>query len=360
MDTEYKKPARGLTLEGIEKRYGDVLAVKDVDLHLPQGKFVCFLGPSGCGKTTLLRLIAGLEAPTRGKILHDGHNITAEPAYTRGFGMVFQSLALFPHLSVGRNIEYGLRISRMDKKHRRERAEELLDLVQLPGLYDRHVGQLSGGQRQRVAIARALAKEPRLFLLDEPLSALDAKLRETMQIELRMLQQRLGVTTILVTHDQTEAMTMSDYIVVLGENRVQQMGTPLDIYRNPANTFVAQFIGASNLLSGTLTNPRQVEAEGVPLVADPPEGMAVGAKVMVSIRPEDVLIAPGAQTGENRLRGRVTFVRDTGARVEIHIKAEGCGTDIVSMSTPKDRPDVRQGDEVTAELPAPACVVLAS
>jgi len=350
----------GLALEGIEKRYGDLVAITDVNFNLPQGKFVCFLGPSGCGKTTLLRLLAGLEAPTRGRILLDGCDITPEPAHTRDFGMVFQSLALFPHMSVGENIEYGLRIRRIDRRHRREQAEELLELVQLPGLYDRHVSQLSGGQRQRVAIARALAREPRLFLLDEPLSALDAKLREAMQIELRMLQQRLGVTTVLVTHDQVEAMTMSDYIVVMGENRVQQMGTPLDIYRNPANTFVAQFIGASNLLSGAMSEARRVEAQGVSLVVEPPKGVSVGAKVTVSIRPEDIQVVPGALEGENRLRGTVSFVRDTGACVEVHLKVDGSGTGIVSMTTPKDKPDVRQGDVATAELPASACVVLAS
>ena len=348
----------GLSLEGIEKRYGDFVAIKDVNLELPQGKFVCFLGPSGCGKTTLLRLIAGLEMPTKGRILLDGCDITTESAHMRGFGMVFQSLALFPHMSVGENIEYGLRIKRIDKRHRRVQAEELLELVQLPGLYDRHVSQLSGGQRQRVAIARALAREPRLFLLDEPLSALDAKLRETMQIELRMLQQRLGITTILVTHDQTEAMTMSDYIVVMGQNRVQQIGEPLDIYRNPANTFVAEFIGASNLLSGTLSGPDQVQAEGVSLFVEPPEGVAVGSDVMVSVRPEDIRIEAGVVEGKNRVTGRVSFIRDIGSRVEVHIKAEG--TTIISSSTPKGRPEVRQGETATAELPTSACVVLAS
>jgi len=360
MQKDTKMPTPGLVLQGIEKRYGDFVAIKDVNLTLPQGKFICFLGPSGCGKTTLLRLIAGLEEPTHGKIMLDGYNITSEPAFMRGFGMVFQSLALFPHLSVGENVEYGLRIGGVNKLHRRKQAEELLELVQLPGIYDRHVSQLSGGQRQRVAIARALAKEPRLFLLDEPLSALDAKLREAMQIELRMLQQRLGVTTVLVTHDQVEAMTMSDYIVVMGENRVQQMGTPLDIYRSPANTFVAQFIGASNLFTGVLSGPDRVDFQGGGLVVEPPEGVAAGTEVTISIRPEEVVVEPGERQGENLVTGRVMFVRDTGSRVEIHLKAESDGTDIVSMSTPKDRPDVRQGDLVTAELPSAACVVLSS
>lgn len=350
----------GLSLEGIEKRYGDFVAIKDVNLNLPQGKFVCFLGPSGCGKTTLLRLVAGLEMPSKGRILLDGQDITSKSAHTRGFGMVFQSLALFPHISVGENIEYGMRIRGLGRRQRREQAEELLGMIQLPGIYDRHVSQLSGGQRQRVAIARALAWEPQLFLLDEPLSALDAKLREAMQIELRMLQRRLGITTILVTHDQTEAMTMSDYIVVMGENRVQQMGEPLEIYRNPANTFVAEFIGASNLLSGTLSGTDRVQGKGLTLMVDPPEGVNSGSDVVVSIRPEDVCIEPGEVEGENRVKGRVNFIRDTGSRVEMFLEVEGWEKNLVASSTPKERPDVRQGEMATAELPASACVVLAS
>ena len=212
----------GLILEEIDKNFGSVVAVQDVNLHLPHGQFVCFLGPSGCGKTTLLRLIAGLEKPSRGSIMLDGEVITHQPAHQRNFGMVFQSLALFPHLTVGENIAYSLRVRKVDKTARRQRIEELLNLVRLSGFTDRHISQLSGGQRQRVAMARALAIEPRLFLLDEPLSSLDAKLREDMQVELRMLQQRLKVTTVLVTHDQREAMTMSDLVVVMGtDHRVQ-------------------------------------------------------------------------------------------------------------------------------------------
>ena len=237
-----------LRLQGIAKDYGRVTAVTDVDLAVPAGKLVCFLGPSGCGKTTLLRIIAGLESPTKGQLLLDGRDVTPVPTHQRNFGMVFQSLALFDHLTVGENIAYALRIRGADKAAQRKRAEELLALVQLPGVADRHVSQLSGGQRQRVAIARALAIDPSLFLLDEPLSALDAKLREAMQIELRQLQQRLGVTTILVTHDQREAMTMADVIVVMGQGRIQQAGAPLEIYRRPANAFVADFIGTGNLL----------------------------------------------------------------------------------------------------------------
>jgi putative spermidine/putrescine transport system ATP-binding protein len=350
----------GLTLENIAKNFGTVVAVRDVNLHLPDGQFVCFLGPSGCGKTTLLRLIAGLEKPSRGRILLDENDITPTPAYKRNFGMVFQSLALFPHMTVGDNVSYSLRVRKTDKSARRQRARELLDLVKLSGFSDRHISQLSGGQRQRVAMARALAIEPKLFLLDEPLSALDAKLREDMQLELRMLQQRLAVTTILVTHDQREAMTMSDLVVVMGpDNRVHQMDSPLEIYRNPADTFVADFIGTSNLLDGTSSGPREVTVGGARLeIAEMPDGMTPNAKVTVSVRPEEVHVLPGVEKGDNRLHGSVSFVRDVGSSVEIYLDCSGL--QIVSQSTPKGRPAVKQGDQATAVLPPAACVVLRS
>jgi putative spermidine/putrescine transport system ATP-binding protein len=350
----------GLALENINKKFGSVVAARDVDLDLPHGRFVCFLGPSGCGKTTLLRLIAGLESPTTGRILLDGKNITRKPAHKRNFGMVFQSLALFPHLSVGENVTYSLRVRNVEKDARRKRAEELLDLVQLSGFADRHISQLSGGQRQRVAIARALAIEPRLFLLDEPLSALDAKLRENMQLELRMLQQRLQVTTILVTHDQREAMTMSDMVVVMGpDNRVHQLGSPLEIYRNPADTFVADFIGSSNLIHGSCIGNREVQIGSQHLVVEEmPEDVSTGASVTVSVRPEDIHVLPGAEKGDNRLHGTVSFIRDVGSNVEIYLDCNGL--QIISQSTPKGRPDVKQGDEATAILPPACCVVLKS
>ncbi|MGD8520355.1 MAG: ABC transporter ATP-binding protein [Desulfobacterales bacterium] len=350
----------GLSLENIDKNFGSVVAVRDVDLLLPDGQFVCFLGPSGCGKTTLLRLIAGLEKPSRGRILLNEEDITHTPAHKRNFGMVFQSLALFPHMTVGENVTYSLRVRKTDKTARRQRAEELLDLVKLSGLIDRHISQLSGGQRQRVAMARALAIEPRLFLLDEPLSALDAKLRENMQVELRMLQQRLAITTILVTHDQREAMTMSDLVVVMGtDNRVHQMGSPLEIYRNPADTFVADFIGTSNLLDGSYMGSREVMIGATCLeVAEMPDGMALDTKVTVSIRPEEVHVLPGIEEGNNRLRGSVSFIRDVGSSVEIYLDC--AGIQIVSQSTPKGRPAVKQGDTATAVLPEAACVVLRS
>jgi len=350
----------GLDLKDIQKRFGSVIAVQNVNLHIPHGRFVCFLGPSGCGKTTLLRLIAGLEQPSAGRVLLEDRDITDQPAHQRNFGMVFQSLALFPHLTVGENIVYSLRIRKTAAGDCRRRADELLELVRLPGYAERHISQLSGGQRQRVAIARALAIEPRLFLLDEPLSALDAKLREDMQLELRMLQQRLGITTILVTHDQREAMTMSDLIVVMGtDNQVHQMGSPLEIYRHPADTFVADFIGTSNLLKGVCRSARQVTVSGKTLgVESLPAGVEAGNDVSISIRPEDIFVLAGAQEGENHFQGQVAFVRDTGSSVEIYLDCNGF--QIISQSTPKSRPAVRQGDAATAVLPPDACVVLST
>ena len=339
----------GIVLENINKQFGSVIAVADVDLELSDGRFVCFLGPSGCGKTTLLRLIAGLEAPTRGRILLAGEDITRTPAHRRNFGMVFQSLALFPHLTVGENVSYSLKVRKIDRDTRRRRTESLLELV-----------QLSGGQKQRVAIARALAIEPRLFLLDEPLSALDAKLREDMQLELRMLQQRLGITTILVTHDQREAMTMADLVVVMGPgNRIHQVGSPLEIYRHPANTFVADFIGTSNLLEGTCDKSGEIRVDRVHLeVAELPAEILPDSAVTVSVRPEDIRVLPGIESGNNRLPGKVSFIRDLGSSVEVYLDC--AGIQIISHSTPKGRPEIKPGDDATAVLPPAACVALKS
>ncbi len=347
----------GLQLSSITKKFGQVTAVQDIDLNIPNGKFVSFLGPSGCGKTTLLRMIAGLETPTAGEILLDGEDITPIPTHQRNIGMVFQSLALFPHLSVWENITYGLRIRSIDKASRRTKASELLELVRLPDVEDRRVSQLSGGQRQRVAIARALALEPKLFLLDEPLSALDAKLREEMQVELRILQERLGITTIIVTHDQREAMTMSDEVVVMSTARIQQMGSPLEIYRNPATAFVAEFIGTSNLINVKVNNAQEVEAHGERFaVQGIAEGLTAGGDGVLSIRPEEVHVLPESHQGANQLSGRVTFVRDVGASVETFVD---CGDiTIISLATPKERPDIHIGDQVKVELPSEACVVV--
>jgi putative spermidine/putrescine transport system ATP-binding protein len=349
----------GLHLEKVGKSFGHVAAVADVDLDFPHGKFVCLLGPSGCGKTTLLRLIAGLELPTTGRISLDGADLTHTPAHKRQFGMVFQSLALFPHLTVGENIAYGLSIRGVDKAQRRKRADELLELVRLPGVADRHISQLSGGQRQRVAIARALALDPKLFLLDEPLSALDAKLREAMQVELRLLQQRLGISTIVVTHDQREAMTMADIVVIMDRGRVQQMASPLETYRSPANAFVADFIGISNLIPGVLTGSAGVEVRGRKIrIERAPANVAAGGKVTLSVRPEEVHIRPASEAGDNRLPGTITFIRDLGASVEITARCDDM--EVLAVMTPRERPQASVGDPVSVELPAASCVVLPS
>ena len=345
-----------LQLRGLAKRFGSVQALRPTDLDIDSGQLVCLLGPSGCGKTTLLRLIAGLETPDQGHVLLNGNDLTTTPAHQRQFGMVFQSLALFPHLNVGDNIAYGLRLRGTDSARCRQRVEQLLDLVQLPGIAGRAINQLSGGQRQRVAIARALALEPKVFLLDEPLSALDAKLRETMQVELRLLQQRLGITTIIVTHDQREAMTMADQVVVMSHGGVQQIGAPLDIYRHPQNTFVADFIGTSNILPATASGADSVTIAGQTLRVD--AVLQSGQEVMLAIRPEDVHIRPLDRAGEQCLRGQVVFIRDVGASVETHIDC--AGQRLIAIATPKERPDVMQGDTVAVELPAAACRVLSA
>ncbi|MDP8918442.1 MAG: ABC transporter ATP-binding protein, partial [Pseudomonadota bacterium] len=301
-----------LSLRGVTKRFGSVAAVDDVLLDIPAGRFVCLLGPSGCGKTTLLRLVAGLEEPTSGQILVGGRDQTHVPTHQRGIGMVFQSLALFPHLSVGENVAYPLGIRGASRAERRARADELLALVQLPGIAERRIHQLSGGQRQRVAIARGLAIDPKLFLLDEPLSALDANLREHMQVELRQLQSRLGVTTLVVTHDQKEALTMADLVVVMDRGRIQQVGAPMEVYRDPANAFVAGFIGNSNLIPGRLLDVSTFDVFGhrVALRNDDRVKVAPGA-ALLSIRPEEVRLSPDG------LPARVTFVRDLGESVQL-------------------------------------------
>jgi putative spermidine/putrescine transport system ATP-binding protein len=344
-------PMSGLALKDVTKRFGDFTAVDAISLAVPHGTFVCLLGPSGCGKTTLLRMIAGLEEPTAGAILLDDQDITPVPTHQRNLGMVFQSLALFPHLSVGDNISYSLRIRGASRDEQARRVDELLKMVHLPGFAERPVAKLSGGQRQRVAIARALAHSPKLFLLDEPLSALDAKLREAMQVELRQLQQQLGITTIVVTHDQREAMTMADLVVVMGNGKIRQAAAPIEIYRKPADAFVADFIGSTNLLDATADSGGRVVILGH---AIPGLSLPAGvSKASVSIRPEDVHIAaPGGDT----ISGTVTFVRDLGGTIETFVEAGG--STIVAVATPRERPDVTAGQTVGVVLPPESCVVL--
>ena len=237
-----------VTLTGIRKTYGDVVAVESVDLEIAQGEFFTMLGPSGSGKTTTLRIIAGFEQPTVGQVFLAGQDVTRQPPYARDVNTVFQDYALFPHMTVGQNVEYGLRVKGVKRPQRRQRAEETLALVRLAGYGGRKPVQLSGGQRQRVALARAIVNHPRVLLLDEPLGALDLKLRQEMQTELKRIQGEVGITFVYVTHDQEEALTMSDRIAVFNQGRIEQIGSPTEVYERPANEFVAGFVGVSNVL----------------------------------------------------------------------------------------------------------------
>ncbi|WP_321924033.1 ABC transporter ATP-binding protein [Paraburkholderia guartelaensis] len=294
-----------LTLQGISKRYGDFTAIEQIDLTVARGEFLSLLGPSGCGKTTTLQMIAGFVTPSTGRIMLDGRDITHERPEKRGIGVVFQSYALFPHMTVAGNVGFGLEMQKMKRAQRAERIAEALELVRLRGLDARYPKELSGGQRQRVAIARALAMQPELLLLDEPMSNLDAKLREEMHIELRAIQKRLGITTLLVTHDQVEAMTMSDRIAVMHRGTIAQLSTPFDAYERPATPFASTFLGRTNTLAGEVLrrNPRcaEVEVAGTMLHV-PHEGREVAGAVNVYIRPEKVHLA----NGNARLTGRVT------------------------------------------------------
>jgi ABC-type Fe3+/spermidine/putrescine transport system ATPase subunit len=289
--------APAVRLDGITKRFGDVVALHEVSLQVRRGELMTLLGPSGCGKTTLLSLVAGFLAPDAGEIAIDGVRVTELPTYRREIGMTFQNYALFPHMSVASNVGYGLRARRLDKNEIVRRVAAALDLVKLTGLEDRKPRQLSGGQQQRVALARALVVRPKVLLLDEPFSALDRNLRGAMQVELREIQRKLDVTTIFVTHDQSEALSLSDRIAVMAEGGIRQLGTPDDIYRRPADRFVASFVGDVNVLrawverrdGATATGmlgPARVKVPGAPLVA-----VAPGAAVDLFVRPEDLRIA---------------------------------------------------------------------
>jgi putative spermidine/putrescine transport system ATP-binding protein len=293
-----------LTLEGVSKEFGTFKAVRDVTLTIDKGEFVSLLGPSGCGKTTTLQMIAGLLEPTEGRISLDGRDITREKPNRRGLGVVFQSYALFPHMTVAQNVAFGLEMRRVPQAERTERVREALMLVQLSSFADRYPRQLSGGQRQRVAIARALVIAPPVLLLDEPLSNLDAKLREEMQFELRRIQRKVGTTTIMVTHDQAEALSISDRVVVMEGGRMTQVDAPYRLYEQPSNAFISSFVGKTNLLAGIWRRngaTGAVDIGGTLLEASAP-AIPAGAPVTMSIRPEKILLQ---EAGAGRLDGRI-------------------------------------------------------
>jgi len=292
-----------LTLDGLTRLYGDVAAVSDVNLSVAKGEFISLLGPSGCGKTTTLQMIAGLVEPTSGRIALDGRDITHEKPDRRGLGIVFQSYALFPHMTVAQNVSFGLEMRKVSRPEREVRVKQALALVQLSSLADRYPRQLSGGQRQRVAVARALVIDPPVLLLDEPLSNLDAKLREEMQFELRGIQQRVGTTTIMVTHDQSEALSMSDRVVVMEQGRIMQVDAPYRLYESPATPFISSFVGKMNRLSGVWRHGG-VEIGGRVLACEG-AGFSDGAAAVLAIRPEKInLTAPGAGVLDGRVKGR--------------------------------------------------------
>ncbi len=297
-----------IRLSGLTKRFGEVVAVDGVDLEIADGEFFAMLGPSGSGKTTVLRMIAGFELPDSGRIELAGKDVTGQPPFLRDVNTVFQDYALFPHMTVLTNIEYGLRVKGVGKAERRERAETALARVRLSGLGGRKPSQLSGGQRQRIALARALVNEPKVLLLDEPLGALDLKLRQEMQLELKQLQREVGITFIFVTHDQEEALTMADRIAVFNSGRIEQMGNAIDVYEHPESEFVAGFVGTSNLLGGEVS--RRI----------------LGKSGTYSIRPEKIRIATGSiVSGERRTRGTVTSVVYLGAATRITVALENGG-----------------------------------
>src|SRR5947199_5893077 len=293
-----------LRIRDLEKRFGQFTALKDIALEVKPGDFVCFLGPSGCGKTTLLRAIAGLDPQDEGTIEIAGRDVSRLPPAARDFGIVFQSYALFPNLTVAANVGYGLVNRRTGRAAIEARVAELLALVGMPEQGVKYPVQLSGGQQQRVALARALATSPGLLLLDGPLSALDARVRLHLRHEIKQLQRRLRVTTIMVTHDQEEALTMADRIVVMNLGAIEQVGTPLEIYREPASPFVADFIGVMNFVAGTVVGDRAVRLGHTELACEL-DGLAAGPEVTLAIRPEDIVVHEGRATEPNTLTLRV-------------------------------------------------------
>jgi len=304
-----------IDLVNITKTYDDTDVLKNINLYIRDGEFLTLLGPSGCGKTTMLRLIAGFAMPNSGQILIDGKDVSNIPPYRRQVNTVFQKYALFPHLNVFDNIAFGLKIQKTPKDEIETRVNEMMELVNLAGYGKRYIDQLSGGQQQRVAIARALVNRPQVLLLDEPLGALDLKLRKGMQIELKRMQQKLGITFVYVTHDQEEALTMSDTIVVMNEGVIQQIGTPADIYNEPKNIFVAKFIGESNIIPGTMLEDYKVRFHNIDFDCVD-AGFGKNTPIDIVVRPEDIDIMP---LGKTALKGVIKSVLFMGVHYEFRV-----------------------------------------
>ena len=331
----------GVFLSAVTKKYGDVTALHALDLEIREGEFLTLLGPSGCGKTTTLRLVAGFIDPTSGTIFLGDDDITAVAPQHRRIGMVFQDYALFPHMTVRENIAFGLEERRYEKRRIPERVDELLDLIRLPDMGDRYPSEVSGGQQQRIAVARAVAFPPRVLLMDEPLGALDLKLREAMQIEVRRIQRELSITTVYVTHDQTEAMNMSDRIAVMNEGVIEQLGTAEEIYRRPASRFVADFVGQINLLAARVVGDEGdgvvVEAAGAVIRASKHDGVRRDAEVSIGIRPElfKAVTGDAGASVMNTLDGRIAGRTFAGNLLHVYVDLDD-GTRVVLEARPQD------------------------
>lgn len=347
---------KGVRLKNITKTFGKVHGVKDLNIDIQPGEFFTFLGPSGCGKTTTLRMIAGFYYPSEGNIFFDERDVTRLQPNKRDIGMVFQNYALFPHMTVNENIAFGLEVRKFSKVEIKGKVDEVRGLVRLGQYGERKINELSGGQQQRVALARALVIKPDILLLDEPLSNLDAKLREETRIEIKRLQAELGVTTIYVTHDQTEAMAMSDRIMVMEDGYVQQIGTPQEIYNKPVNQFVSSFIGESNTMEMTIMsvdrekvvvkNEYGVTLKGLLENSSPLALMNKGETVHVSIRPESI----GQGEGENTLNGVITFVEFTGLSVNYIVEVPGITLKVMIINTGGKLLEI--GNSIQLNIPA--------
>ncbi len=340
-----------LELNGLVRQFGQVRALDGVDVHLAQGEFLSLLGPSGCGKTTALRLVAGFDRPDGGHIVVDGKDVTRVAPNKRDMGMVFQAYSLFPNMTAAQNVEFGLRIRGRNRADRRKRVDELLELVGLGHAGDRYPHQLSGGMQQRVALARALAIEPRVLLLDEPLSALDAKVRVQLREEIRRIQLDLGITTLYVTHDQEEALSVSDHVAVMYGGRIEQMGAPAEMYSSPATPFVAEFIGTMNRLEGTVVDGEAgtIETGGATYAVDAARGKPRGARVLVLIRPETVEVSAANGGGANVIRGEVLTHTFLGPVTRLRIDSIGASL-IADMPTARAAA-LPPGSKVDASLP---------
>jgi iron(III) transport system ATP-binding protein len=342
MDLDPKKPTY-LEIQAVTKHFGRFSALTDVSFSARRGEFVCVLGPSGCGKTTLLRIIAGLELQSQGRVYMGERDVSNLPVSKRNIGIVFQSYALFPNLTAAQNIAYGLKAQRTEKNQIARRVQELLDLVGLHGMEGKYPSQLSGGQQQRVALARAMALSPELLLLDEPLSALDAQVRTMLRSEIRQLQQRLGITTLMVTHDQEEALTMADRILVMDRGRLVQDGSPFDIYDRPATPFVAAFIGSMNFLQNAVKVGEAVyRVGGCDLQVNGENGSqrkAVGSSATIAIRPEDIMIWADRREAHNTVLTEVQRIEYRGSIFRVGLKLKACSgnTELVEADVPSEK-----------------------